>query len=210
MLGLIKKDLLIVKGNIKILGLIIIVFTALMSINGNNLSFIPAYLSLTIIMSTFSYEQYNNTDAYIISFPNGKQNLVKSKYISTLIILIVSILLTFLIYLLTGYIKNDLNLKEVLSLSLGSIAAIIILESLLYPIIFKFGIEKARMGFFVGVFAISGIIALLDKEGFKLKIPKYIIAYLDKYYMIIIPIILIIILIVSYKISKKIYMKKEF
>lgn len=211
MIGLIKKDLLIIKGNFKLLGLIIIIFVLMMSINGdNNLSFIAAFLNLTIMMNTFSYEQYNNTDAYITTFPNGKASEVKAKYISTMITLFITVTLTLLLSLLTGYIKNNINLKELLPIYLGSITAITIIESILYPIIFKFGIEKSRIGLFIGVFSISGLIALLYKTGFKFKIPKYFILFLDKYYLIIIPIVLIIIIGISYIISKKIYLKKEF
>ena len=85
MLGLIKKDLLMIKGNIKTLAIIFVVFT-IMAINGNgNFAFIPAFMSVMIVMSTFSYDEYNKTDGFITSLPNGKKNAVKSKYISTLI-----------------------------------------------------------------------------------------------------------------------------
>lgn len=210
MIGLIKKDLLIAKGNLKTLIILFIVFT-LMTINGYyNFSFIPSFLSMVIMMSTFSYDQYNNTNAYITAFPNGKQNAVKSKYISTIIILIITTLLTVLITSITVYINNNININEIISLSIGTLTGVIILESILYPIIFKFGMEKSRIGIFLGVFLISGLIAFLSKKGFKITIPKNILSLLNNYYMIIIPIFVIAILFTSYIISKKIFIKKEF
>lgn len=59
MLGLIKKDLLMVKSNLKVIAIILIVF-GVMAIQGQgDLSFIPALTSVMIFMSTFSYDEYN-------------------------------------------------------------------------------------------------------------------------------------------------------
>ena len=79
----------------------------------------------------------------------------------------------------------------------------------MYPLIFKYGIEKGRIGLFALTFAIVGIIGLLSRV-IKIDIPNNIISFLDNYWFIVIPIVLIIILLISYKISKKIYLKKDF
>ena len=70
MLGLIKKDLLIIKGNIKVAILFVIVF-AFMASDGNDvLYFVPVFLSTMLFMSTFSYDDYNKWDAYACTFPS--------------------------------------------------------------------------------------------------------------------------------------------
>lgn len=57
MLGLIKKDLFMAKGNFKTISIIFAVFT-FTAINGNqNFAFIPAFMSVMIMMSTFSYDE---------------------------------------------------------------------------------------------------------------------------------------------------------
>ena len=87
---------------------------------------------------------------------------------------------------------------------------VILLQSIIYPFIFKYGIEKSRIGIFVGIFAITGIAAFLTKSGYTITIPQHILTLLNNYWMIIIPLITIIILFFSYKISEHLYCKKEF
>ena len=86
----------------------------------------------------------------------------------------------------------------------------LILQSVLYPVIYKYGIEKSRIGIFVGVFGISSIAALLMKSDLKIQIPPAIITLLNHYWMIILPIVVVIVLLLSYKISEHLYLKKEF
>jgi len=182
-----------------------------MAYNENfSFAFIPAFLSVTLMMNTFNYDAYNNTDAYIGALPNGKTNAVKSKYISTLLLTLLSVLITLLVLLIINYTKGNINLEETLSITLGSLTGIIILQAIIYPLIYKFGIEKSRIGLFVGIFGTSFLIAILYKIGFKLHIPKNITTFLNDYYLILIPIILIILITISYIISKKIYIKKEY
>lgn len=210
MLGLIKKDLLMTKGNVKTLAIMFVVFT-FMAINGNgNFLFIPSFMSVMIMMSTFSYDEMSKTDAFIVSLPNGKKNAVKAKYISTLIIIFVSIILTVIMTMIIGISQHSLNFEEILSTTLGCFVGILILQSMLYPVIYKYGIEKSRIGLFIGGFGIISIVSLLMKSELKIQISPVIITLLNHYWMIILPIVVVIVLLISYKISVYLYLKKEF
>ncbi len=86
MKGLIIKDLLIVKSNLKIILVLLFVY-GLMSFQGSmDLTFILPFISIVIMISTFSYDTYNNWDAYVISLPDGRKNSVKAKYLVTIIL----------------------------------------------------------------------------------------------------------------------------
>lgn len=210
MLGLIKKDLLMIKGNIKTIIIMMIVFLTISINEGNNLIFIPAFISIMVMMTTFSYDEYNKTDAYITSLPNGKTNAVKAKYIATLLVVTVTLILSFTLSYLVGLNQGNLDLNEIVMTTLGCGAGLIILQSILYPLIYKLGIEKGRIGIFIIVFGITTIGTILMKNGLSIKIPTSIITLLDNYGMIIIPLIILVILFISYKISAHIYNKKEF
>lgn len=209
MLGLIKKDLLMARGNLKTIVIMLVVFTLVAIDGNNNFSFIPAFISIMIMMSTFSYDEYNKTDAYISSFPNGRKNAVKSKYLTTLLVVFASIILTFIISITVGYFKNNINMEEIISTTLGCGLAIIIIQAILYPLIYKFGVEKSRIGLFIGAFAITGIASIFLKTGVDINISQNIVDIFTNYYMIIVPVIIIFILFVSYEISKIVYLKKE-
>ena len=209
MIGFIKKDLLMIKSNLKLVGIIFIVFF-IMALQGEvDISFVPALISVMLFMSTFSYDEYNKWDAYAITLPNGRKNVVKSKYIATLILIVSAIITTIILNLLVGMINHQLDYEEVLSTMLGCCFGIMLIQAIVYPFIFKYGIEKGRIGLFVGTFGVVAIIGLLSKTV-DITIPSTFINFLDQYCFLIIPIILIIILSVSYKISERIYLKKEF
>ena len=109
MLGLIKKDLLIIKGNIKVAILFVIVF-ALMSSEGNEiLYFVPVFLSTMLFMSTFSYDDYNKWDAYACTFPSGRANIVKAKYLASLILTVIAIIITYILGIIMGSFNNNLD-----------------------------------------------------------------------------------------------------
>lgn len=208
MLGLIKKDLLLIKGNIKLVIIMFVVFI-LLAINGNgNFSFIPAFISVMLFMSTFSYDEYNKWDAYAITLPNGRKNVVKSKYIATLILIFLSVLVTLITCIIVGYINQNFEMKGIIETLLGCALAVILIQSFMYPFIFKFGIEKSRIGIFIVVFSLTFIISLISKQ--EIKISSNLIQFFNIYGMILISVLTLIILLVSYKMSRKIYLNKEF
>lgn len=211
MLGLVKKDLLMVKSNLKIIAIILIVF-AIMALDGEgDLSFVPAMTSVMIFLSTFSYDEYNKFDAFAITFPNGRKNIVKSKYIASLFLIFLSIVLTIIATIGIGYMKKSIDLDYILSTSIGCIFVCILIQSILFPIIFKFGIEKGRIALFVGAFGISAIIALIAKlKIFKMSISPVLLSFLESNLLLILLITSIFMLIFSYICSKRIYLRKEF
>lgn len=209
MIGLIKKDFLMIKGNLKLVVLIFFVFF-LMSLQGQfDMSFAPAMVSVMLFMSTFSYDEYNKWDAYAVTLPNARKNIVKSKYLATFLLILLSVFITFLLNILVGIINKNLNLEDVLSVMIGCTFGILLVESIMYPLIFKYGIEKGRIGLFIGSFVIVGAIGFFSKM-ISVPTPSALITFLDHYFLFIFPLIVGILLILSYKISEKIYLKKEF
>lgn len=206
MLGLIKKDFLIIKNNLKLIIVMLMVFF-IMALGGQfNISFIPTFIIVMLFISTFSYDEYNNWDAYAITLPGGRKSIVKSKYITSLFLTLLSAVITVLLNCLISVINNT-DVNEFISSLLGSICAIVIIQSIMYPLIFKFGMKKGRIVLFILVFVMVGVISLLKNI---IKTPNILVVLFNDYWFIVIPIILVISLLISYKISEKIYLKKEF
>ena len=80
MKGLVKKDLMMIKSNLKLIGIMLIIFTIMAITGTSDISFLPAFISAVLFMSTFSYDEYNKWDAYAITFPNGRKNIIKSLF----------------------------------------------------------------------------------------------------------------------------------
>lgn len=210
MIGLIKKDLLMMKGNLKIILIIFVVFT-LMAINGNGeFSFIPAFISVMVMMSTFSYDEYNRSDAYIATLPEGRKMAVKAKYLATVLIVFITVLITFIVSCLVGVIRNQLDMEYILSTMVGCASGVFLVQAILYPIIYKFGVEKSRIGMFVLVFGITGLASFLFKSGLSISVPSSIVSFLDRFWIVIVPLFLLFILWISYKLSERFYIQKQF
>lgn len=210
MIGLIKKDLLLMKSNLKLILIIFAVFV-ISSINqeNNNLYFLPALVSTMLFMSTFSYDEYNKWNTYATALPAGRKRVVMAKYLVTLLLNIMVFIITIILSLVIGKLEGNLNVQEVLSTIFGILAATIILQSIIYPLIYKFGIEKGRIWLFVGIFGISTILGILITKV-KFTLSPTIITFFNNYYLLLIPLFTFICLYISYNISKNIYLKKEF
>lgn len=209
MLSLIKKDFLIIKGNLKLIVVMLFVFL-IMTLQGQfDISFISPFIVIMLFMPTFSYDEYNKWDAYAITLPSGRKNIVKSKYIASLILVLLTTIITILLNCLVGIINNNLEFDKFISTLIGGTFATILIQSIMYPLIFKFGIEKGRIWLFVLTFAITGIVGLCSRIV-KINITTNIISFFNSYCFIIIPIMLIVVLLISYKISEKIYSQKDF
>ena len=173
-------------------------------------TFIIPLIGIILFLSTFSYDDFNNWNSYAVTLPNGRKNVVRAKYIASTIFMIILAVVAFSIGIGISYIKtNSINLDEIISSLMGTMLSIVIINSLLYPIVFKFGATNGRIILFAVVFGIAGIGTLIAQFIDMAPIIN-IINKLDNYLLIVIPIIYIILLGISYLISSKIYQNKEF
>ncbi len=209
MYGLIKKDLLMIKQNLKILMLTFIIFLGMTMINESDMTFILPFMAVMVSISTFSYDNYNKWDAYAITLPNGRKNAVKAKYISTLIFVIMS----FMISIISLFIINKCGININLSLSIseltGCLFGVFFIIIIMFPIMYKLGVEKGRIALFIISFGITGILVLVSRN-IHINIPNNIITFFKNYYKILIPIITCLLILISYKISERFYSKREF
>jgi len=209
MIGMIKKDLFMIKNNYKtiLIALAIYVFYSIQF--DMDMTFFLPFMGLMICISTFSYDDYNNWHTYATTLPQGKINVIKSKYITTIgittLLTIISILLSFII----ASARGTLNIDESLSTIMGELLAIIFMLSLLFPILFKYDSEKGRIAMITIGFGMFGVIILLSKVV-KVEISESLINFLDSYFIIIFIVVSITMIAISYYVSKKVYLKREF
>ena len=197
MIGFIKKDLAMIKSNFKLLGVLIVVY-AIMGLMGKmDISFILPYMC-------------DKWDAYSIALPNGRKNSVKAKYVTTILMtFVVSIITTILSFIISYVNTQNINYEQILVTMFGAIFGTLLVLTVMYPIIYKFGVEKARIGIFLLVFGIVIIGSLLSNYLDLSNVFKSL-SFLEDYLIIILILVAIIMVYGSYKISEKIFSKKEF
>lgn len=210
MLGLIKKDFLLIKSNSKSMIIVFIIYLMLALQGTMDVFFIVPLIGITLFISTFSYDEFNNWNSYVVTLPDGRKNVVRAKYMASIILTIILGIVSLTISVGINYIKsNNLNLDAIISSLIGAVFSSIFIISLFYPIVFKFGATNARIILFAMVFGIAAIIGVISRLVDMTSVINMING-LDNYLFVIIPIISVIILGISYLISNKIYQHKEF
>lgn len=210
MLGLVKKDFLLVKANLKTMIIIIVVYFIMILQGLFDATFIIPLIGIMLFISTFSYDDFNNWNSYAITLPNGRRNVIKAKYIASIMLTIILSILSFIIATTVSYIKtNEIDLNLMISSLMETLLSSVIIISFLYPIIFKFGATNGRIILFAVVFGVLGIITLIG-NFVDMEFISNIINSIDNSGWITIPIFSMIALSVSYQISNKIYQNKEF
>lgn len=210
MLGFIKKDLLVMKNNLKYFLLMILVF-AFFSRESNIIYFIPIFISIMIFITTFSYDDYNKWNTYAITLPLSREKIVLAKYLTSLLLMVGTVLITFLFSFVIGTVNHSFDFDEVFPMIFGGLFALVLLQSFMYPLIYKFGTEKGRIGLFVGVFAVSGLVGYLVNHV-KIDTTAFtgFIQFFNQYGILLLSIVMVILFVGSYFVSKRIYLKKEF
>lgn len=209
MVGFIKKDLLIIKNNVKSLLIAIAIYAIFIFSNEIDVSFIFPFMIFLLFISTFSYDDYNKWNAFAVTLPNGREYIVKGKYTCVILLTLVATFLSNISSILVFALKNMLDLEQVLFSTTTYLAMILIISSIICPFLFKYGTEKGRIVLFVMIFGIFSIISFF-KEYVDIVIPNNILMFCQQYGLILLLFISILMLTISYFISKKICLKKEF
>ncbi|PBI17623.1 ABC transporter permease [Clostridioides difficile] len=211
MKGLILKDLLNLKGNVKFILLFIIMFGFMSSLgdgNINNFIGVIIVLCTTMIVSTFSYDDLNKWDSYVLTMPINRNDIVLSKYLTMLIFSFIGVFVSLIVSVTIGYFKNTLILNETLLINALILSISVCFGSLILPLIYKFGTERARL-LMILCFLVPTLALLVFKsilENISSPISIEIILNTLVYSL---PFVAILLFVISYFISSKIYSKKE-
>ena len=210
MKGLLIKDFKLLKGQknffmaITAISIIMIIVSPGTSFPIGLLGFVGALFSL----SSISYDEFDNGNAFLFSLPITRKDYVLEKYIMFL-------LLGTVISLVAIGITKTGSFNEIF-LTAGSLfPTILLILSIMLPLILKFGGEKGRIAI-IGVMGLIFVIGLLlIKTTEYLGIDLYdLINKLPKFeplvYIILFLLFSVVILGISYLISLTILKKKEF
>ncbi|MDE5630168.1 MAG: ABC-2 transporter permease [Bacilli bacterium] len=219
MRGLIIKDILFIKNTWKNL-LLIFVGSLLLSIALGN--YLLAICSVPIILltsgiNTFQTDEFYNTDAYTLSYPLSRKKIVTSKYLFSLVMMLISTYIGLMIYAGISVVihpgvrgLNTDMLKQLLMLEISSL----LVDAIFYPIIYKYGCEKSKFVLMSIVMILLGLGSILSvyinvfkKATLNL---EGIITFIDHYGLISLTILVIVATLISYGLSILAYRHKDF
>jgi ABC-type transport system involved in multi-copper enzyme maturation permease subunit len=219
MIGLIKKDL---KLSIKI-NLIAVIYVLFISVNGllskdlliGNIIYVLSIIIFTFVVVIYvnGFDDKYKSEVILNSFPLDRRNIVRSKYITLIIFILIS---SAVIVALTNVLPMLLNIDGRASANIHTVIiaanVLLLFYSIYYPIYFKVGEGLRTFNTILWLLLVIGpnllVKALKTLDQRKL---LEILAHidLDKINLYLLGISLIIYYL-SLQISKKIYVKKEF
>ena len=214
MKGLILKDLLNLRKNLKTIIIMCLFYTLLFStLNPTFLSGIITILFAMQILTTFSYDDYSKWNMYALSLPITKKQLVLSKYILGISFIIFGGVFSFILTSLLSLFKGSFILGDLVASIIGSTGIMILMILILLPLIFKYGVERSRI-MLLAIFAIPTVLILIISKvlaltGIPFPSEEQLNALLPVI-CIIATLILIAGIYVSYMTSVKIITKKEY
>ena len=214
MKGLILKDLLNLRKNLKTIIIMCLFYTLLFStLNPTSLSGMITILFAMQILTTFSYDDYSKWNMYALSLPITKKQLVLSKYILGISFIIFGGVFSFILTSLLSLFKGSFILGDLVASIIGSTGIMILMILILLPLIFKYGVERSRI-MLLAIFAIPTVLILIISKvlaltGIPFPSEEQLNALLPVI-CIIATLILIAGSYVSYMTSVKIVTKKEY
>ncbi len=213
MKGLILKDILNLRPQLKIFGLMILIY-AVIFIPTGQADFISGFItviSAVIVVTTISYDDLAKWDRFALTMPITRKEVVLSKYVSMLLFSIAGAIIASIFNIAGGYINKDINIAQVLLTSVASLSTALIFGSIILPLLYKFGVEKARFFIILCALIPTAIVVvgvqILNRLDISIPIPS---EDLLENMIYLIPVVAMILVVVSYFITLKIYIKKEF
>lgn len=210
MKGLIIKDIFNLKKGITTT-LIMILFYGIFSYNTGNMSMLigmTVFIMTSMSISSMSYDDMAKWDGYALSMPITRKNIVLSKYILSILLSTIATILSTAFSMVIAYIRGDLvgidNIQEILLISYVVFLISIFYISIVMPLIFKFGVENARVLMLGSYLIPAGIVYLLYKMGVQLPNQQQL-----KQMLYVSPIVLILVLMLSVLTTYEIYKKKD-
>ena len=203
MTGLILKDILNLKKQAKVYLLLVIFYFAIGVVNENSSMFssMMTMVAVMIPITAMSYDERSKWDRYALTMPISRASIVVSRYLLGVIFLIIAYVLSILV----NMVFSRLYTTENILINIASLSAGITIMSAIFPILFKFGVEKGRILMMLVLFVPIAFVAIASKLGISMPDEETI-----KSFIYLSPIIAAVIFLVSIYISLSIYKKKEF
>ncbi|SOB93382.1 ABC-2 family transporter [Ureibacillus xyleni] len=209
MKALLLKDFFSMKSQIKWVFFIVICVIGMTFFirDGMILLAITLMFGTIQVTSIFAFDEMSGWDKYANTLPFRKSEIIKSKYILSLLLTVGILLLVCPFVVFSNYVSETFKLNELISIICLVVSLSIVLLSFIIPTFIKFGMQKARIVLFIVVFSFSyGMKFVLDL----ITVPSLPPIETIQRMSYVSPIFALILLVLSYIISVKFYEAKEF
>ena len=177
MKGLLIKDFKMLKSQKQFFAIITLIGILFLA-TYNSMSFVISYITIVFAMfgiTSLSYDEADNGTAYLFSLPFDRKTYVAEKYIYSFLMLLTGWGIITVLSVIVSFIRGmEFDSWEMGATSLSVITLSILFLSVSFPIEFKFGVEKGRIGFiatfallFIGFYYLAKIASIEPAELFE-------------------------------------------
>lgn len=167
MLGLVIKDLLVCRKSMRMVLLFVCVFMVFSLTTDDNtfVMFITSMYFTMMVLTAFAYDNQAKWDAYGLTMPVTRSETVLAKYLLGLVLSLFGGILSFALTFGVMLYKQEAFTSEMLVTQLALLGAALMIMSIFIPLIYRFGVEKARL-VMVAVFIVPSVLLLFfSKSG---------------------------------------------
>lgn len=208
MKGLLLKDLFGLKRFIKTILVFFGILLLIGFINDSGSSFYTGIIIMYTVMLTitsFSIDESTKWMQYALSMPIKRTTIILEKYVLGLLLSVAGVLISLLMEeILIVTMHHNWTVEVLISEAMIFLVGIIML-SVLIPLLYRFGTEKARLMLIV-IFALPFLAVFLINQFS----PFSLDAINLEMFMKLFPLLTLIIVFISYFITKKIIHQKEY
>lgn len=214
MKGLIIKDFIGLGKSFKLVGFMLLFYSAISIITKSPYGFSGMFTLIfaLFLLNTYSLDELANWDTYAITMPLSRDNIIQGKYLLMLLLSFLGFIINAGSLLILNIATKAESLFAGIEVPMGGMIIVIIFYSILLPIITKVGITKARI-YIIVIYMVPFLLGTLIYKKVKEINPspseglmEVIIENIFK----IAPIVLFACFGISYFTSIRIYRKKEF
>lgn len=212
MKALILKEFFSIQQHLKMVLFITLIFMVASFIFGdaNLLLTFATVLCSVQITTSFTNDEMSKWNQFAGTLPIKKADIVKSKYVFSILLTSFFMVLVLPVMFLTNYFVSDepMQTSIIFSILCIAISAIMIMHSILFPVYIKFGTQKGRIFLLLVVF-IPVISANLLMDSLNELLSQFSMETLQ-FASYLSPFVSLIIFAISYFIAVNLYENKEF
>ena len=168
-------------------------------------------------MNTFQTDEFYNTISYTLSGPCSRAKMISARYLYTLLMAVLSFLVGGIIFTLIHFIMHPmvdaLNADMLRFLLMLELAGLMV-DAIFYPIIYKYGCEKARFVLLSIVMLLIGIAAVVSVSFNIFDLIELdwesIINWMESHGVLVLTVITVVLYAISYFLSLIFLKKRDF
>ncbi len=216
MKGLILKDWYLMSRQLKLMVVYVVVFVVIFSFTLDGMGAMTSFLSVvTFLLSIncFAYDEQVHFEKMVAAAPVRPITVVLSRYIASISLGLGASILIMSVNLLTALVRKspDLSIGESLLYMAAGMGVAIVIVSILFPLIYKYGVNKSRLLMLILLGAPSLVFILLtsvlpEETLSSFTLPQGLVAALP----VVLPGAGLVLLAVSIFLSKRIVANKQY